>query len=294
MGYQTEFTGSFTVDPPLNSAERDFLRSFADTRHEDAERFGDTVSPGHWCHWSSNDDGSAIVWNGREKFYRAAAWLQYLIDVYLAPSDDLRRQLDSTEFAEFTFDHAVSGEVSAVGQDGAAWLIQAVGNTVDVVDLNGPEQVDYVAVVIPRRSRPDLDREFDAAYDVGPNSWMSVSADDPRLATKVRRCAKSVRRGLVPDESGDLVDPVSGLRVTTEDGAIVISLDAAVALTDAERNFTLVQRLVARLTAEFGWIAYDPAQRIAFRPGSEFRQRAIELTRGYTAEPERHRAEAVI
>ena len=294
MGYTTEFSGSFTVDPPLNSAEQDFLRRLTEIRHENPQRYGDTVAPGLWCKWVSNDDGTAIVWNGSEKFYHASAWLQYLIDVYLAPSDDLRRQLDSTELAGFTFDHVVNGEVSAVGQDGAAWSIQVVGNTVDVVDLFGPEPVDYVAVVIPRRSRPDLDREFDAAYDVGPNRWMSVSADDPRLAAKVRRCAKSVRRSLVPDEAGDLVDPVSGLRITTEDGAIVISLDAAVALPDAERNFTLVQRLVARLTAEFGWIAYDPAQRIAFRPGSEFRRRAIELTRGYAADPEAHWVQAVM
>ncbi len=34
MGYTTEFTGRFTVEPPWNEDERDHLRWFANIRHE--------------------------------------------------------------------------------------------------------------------------------------------------------------------------------------------------------------------------------------------------------------------
>jgi hypothetical protein len=41
--------------------------------------------PGLWCHWVPNELGTAIVWNGGEKFYDYVEWLQYLIDHFLAP-----------------------------------------------------------------------------------------------------------------------------------------------------------------------------------------------------------------
>ena len=71
------------------------------------------------------------------------------------------------------------------------------------------------------------------------------------IATAYRALAEKLHDTDLPDEviedtleaeSGDLVDPVSGLRVTTEDGAIVISLDAAVAL-DREAHLKSPGRL---------------------------------------------------
>lgn len=41
--------------------------------------------PGLWCQWVPNVPGTAIVWNGGEKFYDYVAWLEYLIDHFLAP-----------------------------------------------------------------------------------------------------------------------------------------------------------------------------------------------------------------
>ena len=43
--------------------------------------------PGLWCQWVPNDDGTAIVWDGGEKFYEYVAWLQYLITHFLKPWD---------------------------------------------------------------------------------------------------------------------------------------------------------------------------------------------------------------
>jgi hypothetical protein len=41
--------------------------------------------PGLWCKWIPNEDGTAIVWSGAEKFYDYIAWLQYLVDHFLGP-----------------------------------------------------------------------------------------------------------------------------------------------------------------------------------------------------------------
>ncbi len=41
--------------------------------------------PGLWCQWAPTEDGTAIVWDGGEKFYDYVAWLTYLIAHFLAP-----------------------------------------------------------------------------------------------------------------------------------------------------------------------------------------------------------------
>lgn len=40
--------------------------------------------PGLWCHWAPRRDGTAIAWNGREKFYDYDLWLEYLIEHFLS------------------------------------------------------------------------------------------------------------------------------------------------------------------------------------------------------------------
>lgn len=39
--------------------------------------------PGLWCKWTVNNDGSALVWDRGEKFYRYREWLQYIIENFL-------------------------------------------------------------------------------------------------------------------------------------------------------------------------------------------------------------------
>src|SRR5262245_922268 len=41
--------------------------------------------PGLWCKWRPNEDGTAIVWDGAEKFYDYVEWLEYLIQHFLTP-----------------------------------------------------------------------------------------------------------------------------------------------------------------------------------------------------------------
>ena len=41
--------------------------------------------PGLWCQWIPNEDGTAIEWDGGEKFYNYVEWLSYIIDNFLIP-----------------------------------------------------------------------------------------------------------------------------------------------------------------------------------------------------------------
>jgi len=41
--------------------------------------------PGLWCQWVPSEDGTAIEWNGAEKFYHYTEWIEYLIDNFLEP-----------------------------------------------------------------------------------------------------------------------------------------------------------------------------------------------------------------
>lgn len=39
--------------------------------------------PGLWCHWVPNKQGTAIEWDGGEKFYYYVEWIKYLIEHFL-------------------------------------------------------------------------------------------------------------------------------------------------------------------------------------------------------------------
>jgi hypothetical protein len=41
--------------------------------------------PGLWCQWVVNEDGTAIIWDGVEKFYDYIEWLEYLLAHFLGP-----------------------------------------------------------------------------------------------------------------------------------------------------------------------------------------------------------------
>ena len=56
--------------------------------------------PGLWCQWIPNDDGTAIEWDGGEKFYDYVDWIKYLIAHFLTP-----------------WGYAVNGEVTWTGED---------------------------------------------------------------------------------------------------------------------------------------------------------------------------------
>lgn len=89
MGYNTDFDGKFTVSPVLDAFQVDVLKKFSRTRHEDST--GGTPKEAGWpdsyyCDWEPTDDGSAIQWNGAEKFYDYTEWIEFLVRRFIAPS----------------------------------------------------------------------------------------------------------------------------------------------------------------------------------------------------------------
>jgi hypothetical protein len=155
MGYTTDFSGTVTIDPPLNEDEISFLEDFNRTRR--MHRSGgplfvksdgpcgqgsgpDTVldgnrpdpdQPGLWCQWVPDEyadpPGSELGWDGGEKFYNAAEWMEYIVNKLLSPA--ARAYVDAhlnedERLKSFTCDHKVDGVIEAEGEEpGDLWKI---------------------------------------------------------------------------------------------------------------------------------------------------------------------------
>jgi hypothetical protein len=80
--------------------------------------------PGLWCWWEPTKDGTAIKWNGVEKFYNSEEWMSYLIDLFLKPGAVLASELAQP----------VPGVVDARGEDDDdRWRLVVTRNTVTSV-----------------------------------------------------------------------------------------------------------------------------------------------------------------
>lgn len=154
MGYITKFDGKITVEPPLNAAEVEYLRRFANSRRVDREdgpycapddgQFGQSNAggvknhnmppagqPGLWCNWEPTEDGTAIQDSDLEaSAYNPEEWMQYLIDHFLKPGAVAYRTSDP-QFNEFTFDHVLNGTIDAEGEEpGDIWRLKVRDNVV--------------------------------------------------------------------------------------------------------------------------------------------------------------------
>ncbi len=263
MGYDATFEGEFKVVPLLSAAERKRLMAFSKERHEDPSM------PGYWCNWVPNKKGTALRWNGSEKFYHSAAWLQYLITEFLKPAG-----------------HRVSGNVTATGQDGAVSTIVATGHDVHTHEVRGPMPTEYALIIEPRHQEYDLDREYDAAFDLSSNQFSLFHPDDPKVWPTVTAFAVDYPHlDLVEVDDSHLVDEQRGLTLEVwSSGTMIVRLLASVAMAGPDRAFTEAIDFAASVAALLNWTVYDPAQRIALRPTERFRARAISIIEGYLYE----------
>jgi len=154
MGYTTEFTGSVTVEPPLNAAEIAYLTTFSETRRMhrtegpyfvgDGPGFGGNRvldpdkppagQPGLWCNWIPTEDGTQIEWDEGEKFYYSEEWMRYLIDHFLKFGAFASFASDP-QFKDFTFDHVVNGRIQAQGEEeDDTWVLVVKDNIVSRED----------------------------------------------------------------------------------------------------------------------------------------------------------------
>ncbi len=152
MGYTTEFSGSITVEPPLNAEEIAYLNNFAGTRRmhrrsgpyycgtgmcgqdleDDIINYNNSGDqPGLWCQWVPTEDGTAIQWDQNEKFYNSVEWMQYIIDHFLAPGAKAQEALPFLQA-----NHVCSGVIKAQGEDmDDRWKLVVENNAVQVLDL---------------------------------------------------------------------------------------------------------------------------------------------------------------
>ena len=125
MGYTTDFAGKFNLNKPLDSELLAYLLKFNETRRmkrdlshfvskhtgqpiygidgeffvggegfAGQERDGSVLDynrppstqPTLWCGWKPNDNGTAIEWDGVEKFHGYTMWIVYIIQNFLAPN----------------------------------------------------------------------------------------------------------------------------------------------------------------------------------------------------------------
>lgn len=134
MGYTTYFEGAVTVTPPLNAEEIAFLTKFNQTRRMHCQQgpyFVDRGGfmgqgsegvidynlppegqPGLWCQWRPTEDGTAIEWDGGEKFYDSPEWMKYIIEHFLAPG-----ALAKSELPFLQANHVVNGTIEAQGEE---------------------------------------------------------------------------------------------------------------------------------------------------------------------------------
>lgn len=115
MGYTTNFRGQLTLNKKLSEEDHEFLTKFSQSRRmarnvdpkygvegefyvdgtdDFFTKVGNDVidynrppktQPSLWCQWIPNKDGTAIEWDGEEKFYHYIEWLEYLIEKILEP-----------------------------------------------------------------------------------------------------------------------------------------------------------------------------------------------------------------
>lgn len=151
MGYTTEFSGRVAIVPPLDKDEIEFLTKFNRTRRM-ARRKGpyfvdgtgaygqgrddDIIDynvpaagqPGLWCQWVPTEDGAFLQWDGGEKFYSAADWMEYVIEHFVKAEPIAGGQL------KFLKPHVCNGEIEASGEErGDLWKLVVKDNAVSVV-----------------------------------------------------------------------------------------------------------------------------------------------------------------
>jgi len=146
MGYSTDFSGSISIEPPLNDSEVEYLESFAETRHmvrKEGQYFiGDTEDdvydhdrppleqPSLWCDFAPSDDGTYLEWTGAEKTQAGKEWIEYIINHFLKP-DALAKKTNIACFRDFTFNHICNGVINAFGEDhDDVWRIVVKDNKV--------------------------------------------------------------------------------------------------------------------------------------------------------------------
>ena len=153
MGYTTDFSGAFDVQPAMHPQIQEFLNKLCETRRmkRDTDNFGiegeffvneyvsdapktldsnrpSSTQPGLWCQWDAVDENT-LEWDGGEKFYNYVEWLVYIIEKVLKPNG-----------------YKVNGEVIWSGEEaGDTGKIFVTDNVVETLEAFSDEKVLHTA-----------------------------------------------------------------------------------------------------------------------------------------------------
>ena len=166
MGYTTDFHGRIKVTPPMSAAEVKYINAFNDSRRMDREagpyfvggsdgegifndrgqghdsdvrnyNSPDASQPSLWCGRCASDEGEYIEWDGGEKFYESAEWMQYIIDHFLG-ANPIAKTANSKWLAEHLQGHTCNGVIEAQGEEpDDQWTLVVQNNKVSVVEAGG-------------------------------------------------------------------------------------------------------------------------------------------------------------
>lgn len=242
MGYTTYFSGSVEIVPPLNQAEAEYLRCFAESRRMKRTAgayFADPGNdsgqgarsdeildynappegqPGLWCQWVPTEDGSALEWDEGEKFYESAEWMAYLVDHFLKPGAEASKSGDP-QFVDFTFDHVCNGVIEADGEDSDdRWRIVVCDNVVTAQDgrtvYEGDASADRLQEVVQRVEALHADAARYFAEHDQPGEWLDVDgswksweAESEGSAAEATRDAYAAVLALLRGAPAETVEP---------------------------------------------------------------------------------------
>ena len=169
MSYHTEFEGRIEVEPPLSTAEVEFLTKFSQTRrmkrklgpyyvggtgHLGQGKDSDIIDynapprgqPWLICSWRPTLDGTAIEWDENEGPEKPVEWMRYLIKHFIAPTHICR--------LPFLTGHICNGTILAQGEDMRdRWQLAVSNNAVQVVELPMATEAEYKECLARQKER---------------------------------------------------------------------------------------------------------------------------------------------
>lgn len=191
MAHRASVCGHLTVTPSLNAAEFEYLSAFALSRRhaeragpydvpmnpaeDSVMQVGEPVDgrptisravqytdldayntptvgqPALWCPWMPSCGGTCLHLCDDEKMSAPAAWLQYLIDHFLAP-EALSGTSGISDFEGFTYNHSFRGGVAVHSMESNQLsLIEVAGLSVveTILAPGDPDPYGYFDGLLP-------------------------------------------------------------------------------------------------------------------------------------------------
>lgn len=295
MGYDALLEGQFTIEPALTAQE---TKAFLDLIAQNQ-----LAAPRTRCHWIPDAAGTALIWDGDTTFDRSVDWLRFLVKHFFKPAGHVltgkaeARGIDGARSSLSVRKNSVSARyVSGPVAEEYCFVIgprsyrpsySRYERDYECLDCGSSDPHGHNYDHGYSANDRDYRREYDAAFDLDPDESSKFDTDrNGQLFAVTEFCASydgvELTQGMeLPSgrvEAEIFAD--SGREMVLElrkGGVMVISLRTSHPKPVLEARFDAVLAFAVELATELNWIVWDPAQRLAVRPGIGFRNRAIAM-----------------